>query len=198
MPVRRSCSGPPGGPRRCWRLSACPRRLSSARRSLRPRRSPGVGGLLGLAEPVSPGRVSSVPLGLPFLSVGRFMPVYLPFGSCSAARHWAPTRRVLDLQERSVDAWRKRASCQAEHGWGGRHRDAAGAGSTEAVGAVRSSGHGLPPRGDCSLSKQGWQAEWKACGRLERPSSRSVAAASPFSTPRLWVPLRVPLPASRP
>ena len=74
---------------------------------------PGFGGLLGLAEPVSPGRVSSVSLGLPFLSVGRFMPVYLPFGSCSAARHWAPTRRVLDPWERSVDAWRKRAPCQA-------------------------------------------------------------------------------------
>ena len=114
MPVRRSCSGPPGGPRCCWRLSVCARRSSSrARRSPRPRRSPGVGGLLGLAEPVSPGRVSSVSLGLPFLSVGRFMPVYLPVGSCSAARHWAPTRRVLDPWERSVDAWRKRASCQA-------------------------------------------------------------------------------------
>ena len=171
MPVRRSCSGPPGGPRCCWRLSAYPRRSSSARRSLRPRRSPWVGGLLGLAEPVSAGRVSSVPLGLPFLSVGRFMPVYLPFGSCSAAPHWAPPRRL-----------------------GRRYRDAAGAGSTEAGGAVRSSGHGLPPKGDCSPSKQGWQAGWKACGRLERPSPRSVAAASPFSTPRLWV----PLPASRP
>ena len=113
MPVRRSCSGPPGGPRCCWRLSACTRRSACARRSPRPRRSPGVGGLLGLAEPVSPGRVSSVSLGLPFLSVGRFMPVYLPFGSCSAARRWAPTRRVLDPWERSVDAWRKRVSCQA-------------------------------------------------------------------------------------
>ena len=113
MPVRRSCSGPPGGPRCCWCLSACTRRSSPARRSPRPRRSPRVGRLLGLAEPVSAGRVSSVSLGLPFLSVGRFMPVYLPLGSCSTARHRAPTRRVLDPWERSVDAWRKRASCQA-------------------------------------------------------------------------------------
>ena len=188
MPVRRSCSGPPGGPRCCWRLSVCARRSSRARRSPRPRRSPGVGGLLGLAEPVSPGRASSVSLGLPFLSVGRFMPVYLPLGSCSAARHRAPTRRVLQ----SLGAFRRclakagvlssrpsRTSCtmsrgdgravartaldfldrgrrkysprrpegQAEHGWGGRHRDAAGARSTEAVEADRSSGHGLPPGG---------------------------------------------------
>ena len=109
MPVRRSCSGPLGGPRSCWRLSACPRRSSLARRSPGPRRSPGFGGLLGLAEPVSPGRVSSVPLGLPFLSVGRFMPVYLPFGSCSAARHWAPPRRLGRTSSRRCRSWHYRS-----------------------------------------------------------------------------------------
>ena len=174
MPVRRSCSGPPGGPRSCWRLSG-PRASVVARPSVAPPAAFTRG-----RWAVGPGRTRlswSGRVCLAWLAVLVWRPVHASLPPVRVMLRGSALGSTLSAGEDVIATLQELQYRSGRSGQVVRPRS--------------------PTRRETAPSRSrvaGVAGRTKACGRLERPSPRSVAAASPFSTPRLWV----PLPASRP